>query len=169
MTQRTLVSTTILLAGIALGGCESTSFFGGTSRVTFHNASESTVNVALYVEDRLPESPTHGEFVEVWNTQIARGENQDIKLTRSASWRHDNQSTVHVQVSPVAPTWEQSSAPEYWFEMLTLPPCSIVATGPASAMSFNSGYGQIAMVPNDEISQHSYRVVEVASDGAPDY
>ena len=169
MTNRTSACMIALAAGLGLGGCQSTSLFGGSSRLSFHNASETAVNVDVFVRDGMPSSETEGDFVSVWSTQVARGSSADYKLTHVPSWRADHDTTVHVQVRPVTPSWQVASASEYWFELLTHPPLSIVATGAADAMSFSSGSGQIAMVPSSTIDSSEYHFTAVlACDGGVD-
>jgi hypothetical protein len=150
----------LTLAGV-LGGCASmSSMFGSSaSTVSFTNVSDSAVNVRFFVEDFGEDGTGSGQFTSVESFQVNRGDSADYKLSRSASFQANGEAVVHVQVSPVTPSWETKSR-DYWLELLTQPPVSIVATGSVSDLTFNTGQGEIAVIPSKEIKGFEHRVAD---------
>ncbi|UCD74089.1 MAG: hypothetical protein JSV91_09895 [Phycisphaerales bacterium] len=162
----------LVLAG-AVGGCASApAFLGGTSRkITLNNVSSTALNITFYVwtdpemmqdadaGEQLDES---GAFMSDKTIQLGRGETAKYSVARSAMNRADGGPVVHVKVQPVSPSWERA-ATEYWLEVLTDPPVSIVATGTADALAFNTGDGEVALIPSKELEsgRFDHRVVTV--------
>jgi hypothetical protein len=129
--------------------------------VKFSNVSDTALNVSFYVEEEAAGSQKK-TFVGHQTLQVARGKETTYKLSRHQNWNGNRDATVHVCVEPVTPSWT-SAAPRYWLELLTHPPVSIVATGSASTLTFNTGTGQIATIPSSEINsgKFEHRIVTV--------
>jgi hypothetical protein len=162
----------LVLAG-TIGGCASgPAFLGGTSRkITLNNVSDTALNVSVFVwtdpqmqggDATGEETGESGAFVCDKAFQLARGETGKYNLSRAAIMNAAGNPVVHIKVQPVSPSWQPAAA-EYWLELLTDPPVSIVATGPAGALTFNAGEGQIALIPQGELDsgRFEHRIVTV--------
>ena len=148
------------LAGVVLmtmaGGCQS------KNAVEFTNVSDSWLNVRYYVAapEAAPDTMVETEsaannFVSNEQMQIAPGSSADYVLTRNQNYDRKTYSRVHILVQPVSPSWE-GEPKEYWLEMLTQPPTKVVATGTADRMTFITGDGAIAVIPDDKRAENTY-------------
>jgi len=156
----------VALAG-NLGGCSFSNVFGGSSKkVAFTNVSDASLNVRFFMEN--PSSDDKNAFLSDQKFQIDRGETAEYKLARNPNYDAEKETVVHINVQPVNPSW-QSAGREYWLELLTHPPVTIVATGSANALEFTAGTGAIAVIPEKEITAGRFRheVVSVPEDDAP--
>jgi hypothetical protein len=107
-------------------------------------------------------TPATPEFVTETTMQVKPGGTTTYKLTRNPNYSTKGMSLVHVQVEPVTPTW-MPPARQFWLELLTPPPVTIVATGTGEALKFNTGQGAVAVIPEREIEggRFEHKVVGV--------
>ncbi|MHC5114478.1 MAG: hypothetical protein ACYTGP_08635 [Planctomycetota bacterium] len=155
-----------VLAGLtlaAVAGCASgPSFFGGSSRkVSFTNVASTPLNVTYYVKSEPMAMTAEGEaaptessgdatFMPQKTFQLDRGESTSFSIARRATNGSNGSPTVHLRIEPVSPSWQPTDNP-YWLEILTDPPVSIVATGSEGDLTFETGEGAVAEIPQSEI------------------
>jgi hypothetical protein len=118
----------------AMGGC---SLF---KSIQFTNVSDTWLNVRFYAGEPQPATSGPAELVSQRVFQIAPGESARFGSSRKL---------VHIQVETVTPTWEPPGT-QYWLELMTHPPVHIVATGRASRLDFQTGSGEVAIIPERE-------------------
>lgn len=159
---------------LALSGLMTGCF--GSNQVAFTNVSDSWLNVRFFVAN--PDAkPTAGDstpgdpsaFIAQGKLQVQPGETAKYKLSRNPNYSGQGDSKiVHIQVEPVTPSW-QPSGTEYWLELLTPPPVTIVATGTGPQLIFNSGTGALAQIPEHQIKSGAFdhRVVTVTESPNP--
>ena len=165
--------TRIHRAGLALGAICAVTMLGGcfgSNKVAFTNVSDSWLNVRFYVQD--PANIEYDEYGEPMNTpafvsakkiQIEPGETAMYSVSNSSGFHSKTQDLlVHIQIEPVTPSW-QPAGYEYWLEMLTPTPVTIVASGTPENIKFNSGQGAVAIIPEHamEDGRFEHRVVVV--------
>lgn len=147
----------IMLSAFQLG-CNSSRPRG----VTFTNFSQSWLNVNYFVEGlEQDETSDTIELISVNNIQVPPGETVNYQLTRNSNYRKDGNQLVHIRVLPVTPSWEPVEK-EYWMELLTNPPVTIVATGLPDRIEFMTGNGAIALIPSSDFrkKQYDYKMLE---------
>ena len=138
-----------------LGGC---SF---TRSIKFTNVSETWLNIDYYVGAKdAPEQ--EGVTPMYWKRtmQVKPGETARYTPPRML---------VHIQIETVAPSWEPP-ARKYWLELLTRPPVHIVATGRGDKLDFKTGSGEVAIIPERELSgsRYEYRRQEPPAGSQPE-
>ena len=115
--------------------------------IQFTNVSESWLNVRYYVGEKDAPGP---EAV----TPLYWKKTQQVKPGDTARYTPPR-SLVHIQVESVTPSWEPP-ARQYWLELLTRPPVHIVAAGGGEKLDFKSGSGEVAIIPERELSGGRY-------------
>lgn len=150
---RRLVFSVVLVVGSAFQfGCESSQ----SQSVTFTNFSASWLNVNYFVEGvEQDESSDTIELISANTIQVPPGETVSYRLTRNSNYRKDGNQLVHIRVLPVTPSWETVEK-EYWMELLTRPPVTIVATGMPDRISFMTGNGAIALIPSSDFRKKQF-------------
>ena len=150
--QRFVFPLLVVVLSASQLGCNSSQPRG----VTFTNFSESWLNVNYFVEvleqDELSDTI---ELVSANTIQVPPGETVNYRLTRNSNYRKDGSQLVHIRVLPVTPSWETVEK-EYWMELLTHPPVTIVATGMPDRISFMTGNGAIALIPSQDFRQRQF-------------
>jgi hypothetical protein len=151
----------LVAALLLIGGCSRSA-----QRVDFVNASDTWINVRVFVADpghevNLPmaqaaqPAPGHNAFVSEARHQVRPGESLVYDLSWNPNFHRQPAPLVHVMVEPVTPSW-MPAAKKYWLELLTPPPVTIVTTGEGEELRFNSGGGAVAMIPEDEIMSERF-------------
>ncbi len=153
-------------AAAALSGC---ALF--RSGIQFTNVSDSFLNVRFFVG----EAGLSDQSSELYNDrefQVMPGETAKFSPGRGGA-APGSRRLVHIQIRPVNPSWEPP-AKEYWLEVMTNLPVTIVATGTSQKLAFESGIptegaGAIALIPERELhsGRYDYRLVGAAEDTAP--
>ena len=138
--------------------CLSLFQFGcGTSQsVTFTNVSDSWLNVNYFVAS--PNARADGETILMVSDdaiQISPGQTVAYPLSRNSNYAKDRSPLVHIRVRPVTPSWEEIGT-EYWMELLTHPPVTIVATGSGDRFEFMTGNGALALIPDTQVGDSRY-------------
>jgi hypothetical protein len=123
------------------GGC---SF---SRSIKFTNVSQTWLNVRYYVGEK--DVPEPEEM-----TPLYWKKTQQVKPGDTARYTPPR-TLVHIQVESVTPSWEPP-AREYWLELLTRPPVHIVAAGSADKLDFKTGSGEVAIIPERELSSGRY-------------
>ncbi|MHC4990064.1 MAG: hypothetical protein ACYTGC_03700 [Planctomycetota bacterium] len=152
-----------------LGGCTS------SNRVEFMNASDTWVNVRVFVADSGQASepmtmdearestPNSGQFVSESMMQVKPGGTMTYALSKNPYFASKGSPLIHVQVEPVTPSW-MPPARQFWLELLTPPPVTIVTTGTGDSLKFNTGEGAVAVIPNQEVEGGRFDHKVVASE-----
>ncbi len=126
--------------------------------VQFTNVSDTWLSVRFYAGD-----PQRGDgpnrLVSRRAYEIAPG--RTVRFTPSGR-------LVHLRVTPVTPSW----APDgdgYWLEITTRPPVHIVATGREDRLDFKAGSGELAVIPNHELTggRYDYQIAGADDRGSP--
>jgi hypothetical protein len=176
MNTRTSTTLSALALAGAMTGCSSMpGFLGGTSNtLSFNNVSQAPLNVTYYLPAQMPaewqgnpnEWDHDGTFVSDRTFQIDKGETTNYKV--AGSRLGNGHLPVHIRVEPVSASWDDTTS-TYWLEILTHPPVSIVATGPVDDLTFNTGTGAIAVIPNMEIEggRFNHRMATVPETDQP--
>lgn len=143
----------LVLASVA-GGC------GSKSTITLTNVSDSWLNVQFYVKNTLASKRTPEEdagvpaarrpFVGDDAVQIEPGSTKRYVLRRHPVYDSDAQPLVRILVEPVSPSWEPTGR-QYWRELLTRPPLTVVFSGTAENLAFLTGGGRVAAIPETEV------------------
>ena len=122
---------------VSLGGCS-------LSRgIKFTNVSDTWLNVWFYVAATDRPADDKSELYRQRAAQVKPGDSASFRPPRNL---------VHIQVETVTPTWEPTGA-QYWLELLTYPPIHIVAAGRDEKLDFKSFSGQIAIIPQRQLSE----------------
>ncbi len=150
--QRFVFPVLVVVLSALQMGCTSS----GPRGVTFTNFSESWLNVNYFVEGlEQDESSETIELVSANTIQVPPGETVNYLLARNSNYRKDGDQLVHIRVLPVTPSWETVEK-EYWMELLTHPPVTIVATGMPDRISFMTGNGAIALIPSQDFRRRQF-------------
>ncbi len=131
----------------ALSGCSLLGF----ESIQFTNVSETWLNVRFYSGESKTQEGAAAEMVSRHVYQIAPGASARFSPPREL---------VHIQVETVSPTWEPPGT-QYWLELMTHPPVHIVATGKAERLDFQTGSGEVAIIPDRERNSGRFEYVKV--------
>ena len=71
---------------------------------------------------------------------------------------------MHVQVQTVTPSWEPPGK-EYWLEVVTQAPVTIVATGEGEKLEFDSGAGEVALIPSKQLKKGRFEYTVAGAEG----
>lgn len=150
--RRIVFSVLVVVLSVFQLGCNSS----GSRAITFTNFSSSWLNVNYFVESQEQDELSDSiELISVNTIQVPPGETISYRLTRNSIYRRGRGQLVHIRVLPVTPSWETVEK-EYWMELLTLPPVTIVATGMPDRISFMTGNGAIALIPSSDFRQKQF-------------
>jgi len=130
--------------------------------VTFSNFSASWLNVNYFVGGMEPDDSSGvTDLVSAHTIQVQPGETVRYRLTRNPKYRKSADQLIHIRVLPVTPSWEPVET-EYWMELLTHPPVTIIATGLPDRIEFLTGNGAIALIPSSDFRkrQFSHKMLE---------
>ncbi|MHC5025437.1 MAG: hypothetical protein ACYTGR_01580 [Planctomycetota bacterium] len=139
-----------------LAGCST------DNTIAFTNVSESALNVEFFVLDASMPSDSATTFVSNDRMQVAPGQTVEYALSMSAQYEGSDDTLIHMHVEPVTPSWDTDPC-EYWLEMLTMPPVTIVATGSPDALSFDAGNGAVAIIPSNELQKGRFEHASYAT------
>lgn len=120
----------------ALSGCS----LLGYKNIQFTNVSDAWLNVRFYTGEPKAADTEPSELVSKKVYQIAPGASARFSPPRPL---------VHIQVETVTPTWEPPGT-QYWLELMTHPPVHIVASGRSAKLDFQTGSGEVAIIPERE-------------------
>lgn len=124
--------------------------------VTFTNFSATWLNVNYFVEGLEQDEFSNSiELISTNTIQIPPGETVNYLLTLNSNYRKSEDQLVHIRVLPVTPSWETVEK-EYWMELLTNPPVTIVATGLPGRIEFMTGNGAIALIPGSDFRKKQF-------------
>ena len=156
---RILLTSLLGLSVPMLVGCSNSR----KSEVSLTNVSDAWFDVTFFVEATTQEgAASHRRLIGDTDLQIRPGETRSYALKRHPAYDERTRPLVHFRVRPVMPSWEESTT-EYWMELLTLPPVTIVATGTARRIEFMTGDGALARIPDPHGTRFVY---EIPGDGA---
>lgn len=157
MTRRWIVAGLAGAMALGLVGC-------GTS-VTMSNESESWVDVRYYVGNPPEEAGGAWKFVARGRQQIEPGSSASYDLSENSNFDDEGESVVHALVEPTAASWEEAS--QYWVELLTPAPMTIMLSEGEEGLSFSTEEGVIKIVPEETVASDGYvytTVVEFEDD-----
>ncbi|MCH8271219.1 MAG: hypothetical protein IH985_08440 [Planctomycetes bacterium] len=139
---------------VGLCGCQAT--------VSMNNGSDSWLDVRYYVANPPSEEGGAWNFIAIGRQQIKPESSAAYTLTDNPDYSPDGESVVHVLVEPTSPTWEDAA--QYWIELLTPAPITIVVTGSADSLEFSTEEGVIRNIPvgtlDGALFQYSVRIVD---------
>ena len=135
----------VALAG-GLSGCAT------SNSIEVTNVSDSWLNVQFFVGTPDTASGKSPELVADAKLQIEPGGRASYRPSRNTTYSSETSPLVHIRIEPVSPSW-QSTGKKYWLELLTKPPAKIVATGTADKLSFNTGVGAVAIIPERQVKR----------------
>ena len=155
MTIRTTLRATLLRCRTRIGlmaplvGLSVVCGLGGCTMgkgIKFTNVSDTWLDVRYFVGPKVEESDG--------TTDLYWKRTQQVKPGQTARFTPPN-SLVHIRVETVTPSWEPASQ-SYWLELLTSPPVHIVATGRGDKLDFKTGSGEVAIIPERELTSGRY-------------
>lgn len=153
MTMTRMIRNHLMLLGLSCVclmqiGC------GSSRSITFTNVSDSWLNVNYFVA-----SPETGSdsilMISEKAIQVSPGQTATYSLSRNSNYAKDRSSLVHIRVRPVTPSWEEVGT-EYWMELLTNPPVTIVAAGTGDRFEFMTGNGALALIPASQLKDSRF-------------
>jgi hypothetical protein len=146
MLKRWLMAAGMSTMVAALLGCNTT--------VTMSNESDSWVDVRYFVGNPPAEEGDTWSFVAQGRQQIEPGSTKKFDLSDNPNFDENGEYVVHALIEPTAATWEKAT--QYWIELLTPVPMTVVVTEGEEGLEFSTEKGVLVAIPADTVDSRQY-------------